>query len=487
MKFLNINCKLTSLKNFFIFKIVILTTLFFVSINAWAVISSGHFYNEVSGNFNLPQTFSTPFYLTNQEQTPRIKDREIIERENSDYFRYNIGVDPDTDLPYNYTFIKPDGEVEIGFYTTPTDIGYYFAYLVGVAKGDIDNEVMNPDDAMDRLQHALEVLKDSPKKDGLLYWYNILPTHPEVSPDFDFISAIDNAFYAASLGLIVGAFVDDSSEKAKNLVSLAKELLYEQKEGWRNLYDEEKELLLGGYFGEDDKVYYSDSIYNEGRLATLMAIVLGDVPDNAWKNLEENYMNYTFTDGETKRVLAPWESAFQAWMPLVFVPEMDWSPEGFKLAHQRYARVQADWANRENMPAFYSECSNPYSKEEYEYLTGIGIPGASVAWQRGNPIRSDIGSVYATGLVYAVDPDLSIDFFNKLLSRYPEIKGPFGWRDSVGLAGDVSNAYVGKNQSVLLSALNANNNHKYFVKFLEEFGKLDYVKKLYQERKFSLH
>ncbi|MFN7171076.1 MAG: hypothetical protein ACK4NT_07580, partial [Candidatus Omnitrophota bacterium] len=299
--------------------------------------------------FDFPQTYFLPsakenFYFALNQTTV---DISRIQQENSRYFLYEIGIDPDTDLPYNYVFFKPDGERVTGYYNTPTDIGYYFAYLVGVAKGDIKNDIINSSDALRRLTHALEVLKTAPKKDGLLYWYDILRPEIKISPTNNFVSAIDNAFYSASLGLIIGAFIDDSRREARDLVRLARELLREQESGWRNLYDQNKNLLLAGYgFSEKKPIYYIDRIYNEGRLAALMAIILGDVPKEVWDNLGEFYLDYTLSNGKKIKILAPWESAFQAWMPLVFVPEIAWSSQGFKLAHQRYLEVQKDWAKK---------------------------------------------------------------------------------------------------------------------------------------------
>ncbi|MCM8783169.1 MAG: hypothetical protein NC818_00095 [Candidatus Omnitrophica bacterium] len=383
--------------------------------------------------------------------------------------------------------------MEIGFYNTPTDIGYYLACLVGIAKGDIRNDTVSQTDAINRLIHALEVLKSAPKKDGLLYWYDIFYPEIKISPTNSYVSAIDNAFYSAALGLIIGAFIDDQSQSAQRLVNLAFELLAEQKEGWSQLYDPERKLLLGGYSTTgEDPLYYIDRAYNEGRLATLMAIILGDVPRDAWENLEEFYLDYTLSHGKKMKILAPWESAFQAWMPLVFVPEMEWSPQGFKIAHQRYLEVQIDWAQRENMPALYAECSDPFTKDKYQYITGIAIPGASESSAWGVPIRSDIGSVYAIGLAYMVDEKVGEDFFAKLITRFPEISSTLGWFDSVGRKGTepevfwaTSRAYVAKNQFVLLSALNYQNNHRYFTRFLEVIGKLEYIRSLYNNKSFN--
>lgn len=462
--------------------------LYLLGINLLLVLISLFIFSSPSLQAMLLFPSSSPPILPVSQQASipeatKITPQTIYE-ENSLYFTYNLGVDPDTDLPYNYVFVKPDGEVEIGFYNTPTDIGYYLAYLLGVAKGDIKNSILSEWEALNRLIRALEVLKSAPKKDGLLYWYDIASPEVKISPTNSYVSAIDNAFYSAALALIIGAFVDDPSPQARKLVNLAEELLAEQKEGWKNLYDSERKLILGGYSdGGDEPVYYMDRVYNEGRLATLMAIILGEVPRDAWDNLGEFYLDYTLSNGQKMKILAPWESAFQAWMPLVFVPEMEWS-EGFRTAHLRYAIVQKDWAERENMPALYSECADPYSRDKYRYLTGIAIPGASESWARRNPIRSDIGAVYAIGLAYAVNPELGLAFFDKLVSAKPGVKGPYGWWDSVGLAGDISRTYVGKDHFVLLSALNAENNHRYFTRFLETVGKLEYIKSLYSERKF---
>lgn len=448
---------------------------------------------SVISSSNIPtaekDTFDTSFKLALDSTDPET-GIESIYRENSIYTIYNIGVDPETDLPFSYVFIHSDGDVEIGLYNSPTDIGYYFTYLVGVAKGDIQNDFLTQQDAITRLKHALEVLKSAPRKDGLLYWYDIGATEVKVAGYREekepVIPAIDNAFYASSLGLIIGAFIDNPSPEAQNLVKLAQELLEEQKAGWEKLYDPDRGLIKGEH--KEGETYYIDDAYSEGRLAAFIAVVIGDVPRSAWDNLTKHYSEYTLSNGENLKILAPWTGAFQAWMPNVFIPEMDWSPSGYNLAHQRYLLVQKDWSERENMPAFYSEASDPFSKDEYKYIVEIAIPnGGSRISHAGIPYLSNIGSPYAIGLAYTVDKDTAEQKFSQLIERFPEIKGPFGWLDSVGREGyepnvnwEISNAYVSKDIFVLLSALNFEQNHKYFIRFLQSIGKLDIARSLYQ-------
>lgn len=452
--------------------------------------------------YNLPslnkkEADSSPFIKTSAKQKLSFEiSPQKIQSENSEFFQYNVGIDPETALPFNHLFVHPNGKTEIGHYNSPTDIGLYSTYLVGVAKGDIENDTLSPSNAMDRLNSVLKTLKNVPKKDGLLYWYDIGSPKVKLAKygeeETPIVPTVDNAFYAASLGVIIGAFKNEESKKAQKLVESAKRLLGKQKKAWKKLYDSDKGLIKGEYGKESS--YYIDDLYSEGRLAILMSMVLGDISKAPWKNTYKALSNYTLRNGEQVQFIAPRTGAFQAWMPLMFVPEMKWSPDGFKKAHENYLSVQNDWAEKENMPTFYSECSDPFSKDKFKYRVKIAVPnGGSQISNTGVRYVSNIGSIYSIGLASMVDSKVAEKKIAELLTRFPEIEGSLGWYDSVGREGyepnvnwEVSNSYVSKDQSLFLNSFNYENIQRYFKNFLQEYGKLKEIRTLYNSMHFPI-
>ncbi|MFN7170736.1 MAG: hypothetical protein ACK4NT_05845, partial [Candidatus Omnitrophota bacterium] len=228
------------------------------------------------------------------------------------------------------------------------------------------------------------------------------------------------------------------------------------------------------------------SLYTDGRAALIMQIALGATDTSIWEGLKEIKKSYKLQDGREISLLVPYEGAFQAWLPLIFFPEMEWSPDGFKKAHKNYALAQLDYGQSLNLPALFSAASNPYlaeNKGDYVYAWQLGVPGASqYEVRQTNPIATP----HANGLLYLVEPEKALKLFAELEMGYSGIKGHLGWRDSLGENGEFSNTYLSVDQLMLLTALNGANNHRYMENFLRKVTQnLEKIKKLYQDKVFD--
>ncbi len=398
---------------------------------------------------------------------------DVFQEENAAFI--DVLINEKYQLPYdNITVGSSAAE-----YNNPTSIGLWLVYLIDIFKGDIETDRITARDALARLNTALDSIIAMPKWNGLLGWSSISDSGIRKTGE---ASAFDNANFAASLAVVWGALTSDTGRGIPNpllptvLGKVTKLLFIDQKEGWENLYDQGRGLI----WGDENKRYPIDILYTEGRLAPLMAIALSDIDEEVWNNLTPVYRTYKMSNGQQAELIVPYQGAFQAYLPLLFVPEDAWSPD-MAIAHQNYAAVQVDYANETNLPALRSAASNPYY-EAYVYNPELGVPGASQV-----SVTGDIGTVHANALLSLVAPDSAVALL-KALDEFTkgEIHGPYGMRDSVGLHGEVSNTYLSLDHLIMVTAMAGKVNQEYFVNFLKATGKLEKIKALYSNLNLDL-
>lgn len=382
-------------------------------------------------------------------------------------------IDPQLQLPYDAVYVREDGSLNYPYgCTTATEIGFWLDYLTLVAKGDIKVSNLSPDEALTRLETALQnvrKLQQDPDKNwnGFLFKYNFK------TGAIDKMACIyDNGNFAASLATVIGAFIDETDSDKKDIANLAQEILNAMKPGFQALYNRRAGLMWGNY----RKGHYMNILGSEGRLGVLMAIIAGDVNPGVWRNLRDGIRSYELSNGQIAKFLAPYEGAFQLYFPLMFVPEDEWSQE-FAISHNNYAAAQIDYANKTNLPGFRSACANPYQPYRYTYAPGVGIPGTS----RVRISRNDIGATHATAFLNLIDPEKAMKMFQEL-EKFTQNKiwGPYGMFDSIGKNGEVSRVYISLDHLAMLIAMAGKVNQGYFVNFLKHSGKLNLVRSLYE-------
>lgn len=237
-------------------------------------------------------------------------------------------------------------------------------------------------------------------------------------------------------------------------------------------------LLYGSWSGKSKRPSFNfliDRFYSEGHIASLMAILIAGLPQEIWFNLKRIKARYRFDNDEEVEILLLYQGAFQAWLPLLFIPESKFSP-WLKKMHENYANVQIEYAQKTRLYALRSASADPYVVDNYRYEHAIGIEGASEDW-----VRSDIGAPYATVLLYLLRPKIALKFLAKLLERHPTIKGPYGFYDAISKDGRVKKIYLSLDQLQILLSFTAFANRKYFLKFLGKEAKIAIVLSLYQK------
>jgi len=386
---------------------------------------------------------------------------------------FDVIIDEELQLPYNYLTLGQ----EPAKYCNPTEIGLWLVYLTDVAKGDIAIDNISQEQALNRLDTALKSIVDLPKWNGLLYWYDISSANP-VKTDYGWASAVDNANFAASLAVVVGAFLDQAEGPtiANSIVTKAQQLIFGQQDGWVELYNEEEGMM----YGDERKDRTIDRFCTEERLAPLMAIVLADVDSDVWTNLEIVQSEYTLSNGENIDIVPPWQGAFQIYMPLIFIPEGGWSDD-WQNALKNYGAAQIDYCNSTNLYALRSACSDP-ATANYSYYYQAGVPGASES-----SVSGGVGATYGAALMRLVLPDQAIDLMQRLEDfTSGEIYGPYGMIDSIDSEGNMSNTYVALDHLMMTVAMAGEVNQEYFVRYLESINKLSTVEDLYQGLDMSI-
>jgi hypothetical protein len=397
-----------------------------------------------------------------------------LEEENAKIF-FNSCLDEKTYFPYDHLIISENGKIEkIGKYTSPTIIGLWLVYLTDIAKGDVSLSYCTPEKAFQILSKAINNLEKIPKWKGFYYWYDLKKGKIKVAEDYK-ISTHDNGNLAICLAIVAGAFSNSQNLKEKEIYQKVIKLLKIQKQGWQKLYDKNKGLLYGAWEVKRKRHvlnFWIDRFYTEGRISALMGIILGGLPPEIFLNLKKKITKYKLSNGEEIEILIPYQGAFQAWLPLLFIPEDKWSKK-LKIYHQNYAKAQIDYAKNSGLCALRSACADPNAKD-YRYEPFIGIPNASEEW-----VRTDIGTPHATALLYPIYPDISLKFLKLLEEKFPQIKGPFGLYDSISEKGKVKKIYLSLDQLQLLLSFLYKKNQNYFLKYLKSIQKLNYIKLLY--------
>ncbi|MDD5614040.1 MAG: hypothetical protein PHQ54_03095, partial [Candidatus Omnitrophica bacterium] len=296
------------------------------------------------------------------------------------------------------------------------------------------------------------------------------------------LSSYDNGNLSLSLMAVAGAFSKPENTFQEAIKKDIQDMLSEQKTGWQKLYDPNKGLLYGGYkCGKPVASLWIDRFYTEARTAAVAAILLADLPKQVWFNLLRSgncpRSEYALSNGRSVSFLKPWQGAFQAWMPLLFIPECDLSP-ALKKAHNNYAAIQLDYAYNSNVRLLRSAAARP-GCPEYVYEPCIGIFNASEDW-----VRSDIGSPHATALLYPVNPNAAVDLFKKALKDFPGLIGPLGFYDSVSESGSIAKVYLALDQLQMLLAFVSGANQQYLLDYLDSEDKLETLKSLYANIQF---
>lgn len=253
--------------------------------------------------------------------------------------------------------------------------------------------------------------------------------------------------------------LDSAQIAAKNLLTSLRDLsaqaeAYFHEMGFGFLFDLQRQVLHLGYnlaAGRLDPHHY-DLFASEARIASLVAIAKGDVPQSHWLHLDRPLSQ---VDG--RRMLLSWNgSMFEYLMPTLLTR----SYEG-TLLDQTYKAVverQIAYARRKDVPWGVSESGYHGfdASQNYQYR-GFGVPG--LGFKRGLGDDLVIAS-YASLLALPVDPQAVMRNVVRLIEQ--QMLGHYGFYEAIdytpsrlprGQKKAIVRSYYAHHQGMILLAL----------------------------------
>ena len=342
-----------------------------------------------------------------------------------------------------------------GDYTSTTNIGLHLIDVVAA----LDLGLLGLDEARDHIRATLDTLDRLETDDGFFFNYYDTTSLERTS---QFVSFVDSGWLAAGL-MVVRMTFPEFYERCSALLDQMQ---------FRTFYDPSADLISHGYFVEPHgpSRYHYGVLYTEARLATLIAIGTGKVPESVWFTMirtfpaacrwqslqpvdvrEREVLGHTFTAGTYEwhgwRYVPSWGgSMFEALMPTLVLDETALAPYSLGRNDRVHTLIQQRIAVRElGLPVWgFSPSATPGSERYGEY--GVKVLG-SLGYPPG-PVTP-----HASALAIGQLPNTALANLRRLAERYP-VYGEYGFYDAVDpRTGQVAYKYLTLNQSMILLAL----------------------------------
>jgi len=475
--------------------------------------------------------------------------RQKLVKLNSRPLSDGLLVDAATGFPFDNGYFKENDEADgVGTYTSPTNIGLYLTYLLGVYQGQIEPFYdFSKEKALARIEQILTELDTLPPEDkweGLYYWMVYENGKWKRAADGRknyVISQPDNGnlfggFIAVLGGMELALKADPNlAEKSKveHIQALAKKLIFAA--DWKKLMDPERELYYLAFIpdtneplrfggdhveGEKGAPIYVENLMDEWRLGVLIAYALSDapgsrtqgVPITTWTQLDREKRAYDPGDGKLIEALGSGHGGmFQQRLPLIFVPEMEWSP-AFRDNHAHFFYIAANYAQSKKQPFLMSASTNPEGKVEYVSLPDNPRFAVDTTYdefgtkplalkldeefniiekKKDGEVVGDTTAFYyastphALALGFLSNPVETIALFKKAELGVKVFCFPGGVPDSYGVSPGKPDRVVFRtlvlDQLLMLLALQGNSFHDDFEEGLKSLGVYEKAKKLYAD------
>lgn len=246
-----------------------------------------------------------------------------------------------TGLPADGLDRGPDGTWTPRLWTSPTNIGGYLWCIVAAE----ELKLISREAAQSRSEEAIAAIERLKKHNGLLLsWYDPgsgmpLSKWPETQRDVDpFVSSVDNAWLEVGLRVTAARFEALRPRCAELWRSMSYNAFLSEPAcgsapGFHVGINVERGALTTSRY----------SILNsEARIITYLALLKGEVDLAFYKRLTRlPSAAESLTRSPPGRFFPSWGgSMFEALMVPLFVPEDEWSPEGWALSHREYVKEQ---------------------------------------------------------------------------------------------------------------------------------------------------
>lgn len=214
-----------------------------------------------------------------------------VQREQWQFYADNTGASTNH-LPPDNVRVDAGKPIVVDARTSPTNIGLYMLSAVTAQRlGIVDQP-----EVLRRLRDTVETLKQLPKYqdtvvdaagkthavEHLYNWYSTDGQPREIGGGF--VSAVDNGNFVAFLLAIITAVKDADPALASELKDMAQKMRFDV------FYDKDKGLLHHGGNVANGRLHLTqghyDTLISEARSAYAVAIMLGQIPKEAWRNLK---------------------------------------------------------------------------------------------------------------------------------------------------------------------------------------------------------
>ncbi len=353
------------------------------------------------------------------------------------YFDTFVGPDVHA-LPPDNVQLMPD--LRVANRTSPTNIA--MGLLATLSAHDLG--FITVDDLARRIDATLSTVEGLERFEGhLLNWYDtttLAPLHPA------YVSTVDSGNLAGALVTLaaglprlasVGPIADDTAAALRALAARAGALFDAM--DFRHLYDARRQLFAVGYRladadgdGRLDAARY-DLLASEARLASLLAISKGDVPESHWFHLGRSV---TAVHGAP--VLLSWGATlFEYLMPLLVTRTYAGTllDESCRMAVEH----QIDYGAKLGVPWGISESA--YSAvdrhDTYQYKA-FGVPGLGLKRGLGDEL---VVAPYASALAAMLFPARSTGNLRRLAAL--GLESEYGFFDAIDYTDRGQDAGVG--------------------------------------------
>lgn len=257
-------------------------------------------------------------------------------------------------------------------------------------------------------------------------------------------------------------------------------------------------LPRGDYGRSGEVVVYTGHHYatfnSEPRIASYLGIALAQLPPEhyfaAFRAHPERsgggdgggsvrrYLGVEVFEGAQvvggRRLVPSWGGGmFEALMPALLVPELEWGARSWAVTHPRYVQAQIDFGLREAGYGYwgFSPAADPAGGYREYGVAALGMKGDGYAADveqrtasargRGDRRRQP-GADYGQGVVtphaaflaLELAPAAALENLAKLRRDFPALYGPGGFRDSVNVAtGQCADRYLALDQGMVMAAI----------------------------------
>ena len=392
--------------------------------------------------------------------------------------------DPNTHLPMdNIGFYGAPAQ---GAYTSPTDIGVYFWSVVAAE----DLGLIDRAGALQRVNATLSEVESLTKWDGfLLSWYDTMNGDVLSGPGGtdiqgqpltgDFISTVDNAWYAMGLILVRQVYPELAQRATALLNAMNFSIFYDNGDESTNVNAGQ---VYGGYYADQGPATFEYGVLNsETRITAYLGIGLhqmpGDVWWRTWRTLPADFTwqgqtpqgyNATYTDPQSGKQFTVFEghyssngmnfvpswggSMFESLMDNLVIPETQWGVRSFGRNDLLYPQAQIAYDTQTlHYPVWgLSPSSTPDDTGNYDAYGAHNLASNSNCC----PYDETAVTPHASFLALVVAPQQAFQNIQALRSLYPSIYDRYGFFDAVNpMTGQVGHRYLVLDQAMIMAGL----------------------------------